>query len=142
MDLTHLNTVSIKASDIQDGTLTLGSDPNTPGHLEILAPDGFATISANAQGIRVRLNNGGEARITRAEGLVVTSKTERDPITGAIIGDDIKVFGSNSGGDGFESTKITVSQELDFKDYMKMIPIQQKDSNNNIIHKGIGFIKG
>ena len=124
MDLQELEAVKIKASEIADGILKLGEDKNTPGHLEIYSTNSSTSIvTADGSGIKVKLNNGGEARISVSEGFTLVDSNGN------------QIYGSKNDLNKFEMTKGKVTEELDFNACIKMVPITLAG------HKGIAFIR-
>ena len=129
-DLLGLNVLNIKAENIQDGTLTLGKDKNQSGHLEIFgANETSPTVMANGDGIIISLNNGGEIRLSEAEGLVVTSGNASN-----------KEYGSYQDGKGFESNQLRANNEMDFGSVIAAKPMTITTADG-VTHTGVDFIK-
>jgi hypothetical protein len=60
MDLGLLRAVKIKASEIEDGILTLGEDENTEGCLKVYKANGEEpVVTIDKDGVKVKLANGG-----------------------------------------------------------------------------------
>lgn len=130
-DLRSMNVINIKAENIQDGTLTLGKDKNQNGHLEIYGiNEETPTVLADGEGIRVALNNGGEASFSETDGLKVTSGSNAN-----------KEYGSYSDGKGFEANNLRANNELVFGKVLMAKPMSIKDTSTNIVHTGVAFIK-
>ena len=128
-DAQSLNVINLNASEIQDGVLELGRSSQTNGQLNIYTTNGSSpTIIANGNGIIVKLENGGEARITKSEGIIVTKGSASN-----------KIYGSTSDGEGFETDRIDIEKEINFGSNIKGLVMTATVSG--VTHRGVGFIK-
>ena len=129
-DLQGLNVINIKAENIKDGTLTLGKDKNQSGHLEIFGTNEESpTIIANGDGIIISLANGGEIRLSEAEGLIVTHGSAAN-----------KEYGSYQDGKGFEANHLRANEEMHFGNNIAAKPMSITTADG-VTHIGVGFIK-
>lgn len=130
MDLGLLRAVKIKASEIENGILTLGEDENTEGRLEVYKLNGDKPVATiDKDGIKVKLVNGGWAKILDTNGITL------------IDANDNLVFGSDTNLDRFNMTKATVTSEINFDSKIIAQPTILTDTNN-IDHHGLAFIRG
>ena len=128
-DAQALTVVNLNASEIQDGILELGRSEQTNGQLKIYTTNGsIPTIIADGNGIIVKLDNGGEARITKSEGIIVTKGSTTD-----------KVYGSTTDGEGFQTNRIDIQKEINFGSDIKGTIMTA--TVDGVTHRGIGFIK-
>ena len=129
MDLSQLNAVHIKASEIEDGILTLGKTVNTEGHLEVYKTNGTEPIvKIDGNGVEVKLVNGGWARILDTNGITLVDANNN------------LVFGSDTNLDRFNMTKATVSSELNFDS--KIIAQPASLTVGSVTHHGLAFVRG
>lgn len=125
MDLGLLRAVKIKASEIEDGILTLGEDENTEGCLKVYKANGKEpVVTIDKDGVKVKLANGGWAKILDTNGITL------------IDANDNLVFGSDTNLDRFNMTKATVTSEINFDSKIIVQPASFYG------HKGLAFVRG
>ena len=130
MDLKALRVQNINASEIEDGTLTLGKTVNTEGHLEVYKTNGTEPIvKIDGNGIEVKLVNGGWAKILDTNGITLVDANNN------------LVFGSDTNLDRFNMTKATITSELNFDSKIIAQPVTLTDTND-VTHHGLAFVRG
>jgi len=121
-----INVINFTADLIKGGTLKLGSNLNESGKLEVYDEANNLIATLNKDGLKMFALDGSYIVVNTIVGFCGYDK------------DDNKTFYINE--DQFVMKKSIVEQEITLCNKMRFIPIEIRDTSNNLVNDGIGLV--
>ena len=121
-----INVINFTANLIKGGTLKLGSNLNESGKLEVYDEANNLIATLNKDGLKMFALDGSYIVVNTTVGFCGYDK------------DDNKTFYINE--DQFVMKKSIVEQEITLCNKMRFIPIEIRDTSNNLVNDGIGLV--
>ena len=125
LNMENINVIGLTANLIKGGTLSLGSNLNQNGILEVYDDANNIIATLNKDGLRMNATDGGYLLINTTVGF---SGYDRN---------DNRIYWVD--GDSFHMKKSVVEEEITLVDKMRIIPITISN-NGTVVNDGIGFV--
>lgn len=126
LNMENINVINLTADLINGGTLKLGSNLNQYGQIEIYDESNVLISEINKNGLKMYGVDGSYVLINNTEGFAGYDRN------------DNKIYWA--AGDAFHMKKSEVEEEITLCGKMRYIPIQIKNSNDEVINDGIGLV--
>lgn len=125
LNMQNINVINLTADLIKGGTLSLGSNLNQNGILEVYDEANNLIAVLNKDGIRMNATDGGYLLINTTVGFAGYDRN------------DNKIYWAD--GDEFHMKKSVVEEEITLVDKMRIIPITIMNGST-VVNDGIGFV--
>ena len=126
LNMENINVINLTADLINGGTLKLGSNLNQYGQIEIYDESNVLISEINKNGLKMYGVDGSYVLINNTEGFAGYDRNNN------------KIYWA--AGDAFHMKKSEVEEEITLCSKMRYIPIQIKNSNDEVINDGIGLV--